>query len=114
MENYYGVDAHGGANNFGYIFKLTPTGTLTILYSFTATDRGLDGQALTPGPDGNLYGLDWYNCYFFKVTVRSELFSNISNTCPQGTFFSLTLGADGKFYGVAESNGTFDKVSFTP
>jgi uncharacterized repeat protein (TIGR03803 family) len=107
--NFYGVEAHGGANNLGYIFKLTPSGTLTNIYSFTSVDGGFDGEPLTLGPDGNLYGLDWYNCYFFKVTVRSGLFSNISNTCPLGGFFSLTLGADGKFYGVADSGGTFAK-----
>ncbi len=107
--NFYGVDPHGGANNLGYIFKLTPAGTLTIVYSFTSVDGGFDGEPLTLGPDGNLYGFDWYNCYFFKFTVSTATFSNVSQTCPQGSFYTLTLGADGKFYGAASSGGTYGK-----
>lgn len=108
--NYYGVSVHGGANGVGYVFKVTPTGVLTILYSFTSSlDGGFDGEPLTIGPDGNLYGFDWYNCYFFKITVSTGKFSNVSHTCPQGGFFALTLGADGNFYGVADNNGTFGK-----
>jgi uncharacterized repeat protein (TIGR03803 family) len=107
--NFYGVDDHGGANNLGYIFKLTPAGTLSILYSFTSVEGGLDGEPLTLGPDGNLYGIDWYNCYFFKVTVSTGAYTNVSNTCPLGGFYALTLGTDGKFYGVASSDGSFGK-----
>jgi len=107
--NYYGVDDHGGANDLGYVFKLTPAGVLTDIHDFTNVEGGFDGEPLTLGPDGNLYGLDWYNCYFFKVTVSTGVYTNVSSTCPQGTFYQLTLGADGRFYGVATSNGTDGK-----
>jgi hypothetical protein len=55
--NFYGTTSYGGANGLGSVFKVTPTGTLTTLYSF----RGVDGsfpQAhdLVQGVDGNLYG----------------------------------------------------------
>src|SRR5580700_9496084 len=32
--NFYGTTYQGGANNFGAIFKITPAGVLTSLYSF--------------------------------------------------------------------------------
>lgn len=34
--NFYGVTAFGGVQNKGTIFKITPSGTLTTLYSFCA------------------------------------------------------------------------------
>jgi uncharacterized repeat protein (TIGR03803 family) len=109
--NFYGSNPFGGANNLGYVFKVTPAGAFTILYSFTSLDGGLTGEPLTLGPDGNLYGLDGYNCYFYKITVATGAFSNVSNTCPQGTFYALTLGADGRFYGVTNGAGTDSKGS---
>ena len=33
--NFYGTTFNGGAYDKGAVFKLTPTGTLTTLYSFT-------------------------------------------------------------------------------
>src|SRR5580692_10478896 len=33
--NFYGTTAAGGASNFGTVFKITSTRTVTILYSFT-------------------------------------------------------------------------------
>jgi uncharacterized repeat protein (TIGR03803 family) len=32
--NFYGTSDHGGANNAGVVFKITPTGAFTLLYSF--------------------------------------------------------------------------------
>jgi uncharacterized repeat protein (TIGR03803 family) len=34
----YGTTAFGGAKNLGTVFKLTPTGGLTVLRSFSGTD----------------------------------------------------------------------------
>src|SRR5690348_387967 len=36
--NFYGTTSLGGANGTGTIFRITPSGTLTTLYTFTATD----------------------------------------------------------------------------
>jgi uncharacterized repeat protein (TIGR03803 family) len=106
--NFYGTDNFGGTNNVGYVFKLTPAGALTILHSFDNTlDGGYDGQPLTLGPDGNLYGTDWYNCYVFKVTVSTGTFSVVKkNACPANSNYGYTLGSDGKFYGVTTNGGT--------
>jgi len=55
--NFYGTTQQGGTNSMGTIFKVTPTGTLTILHNFNAF---VDG-AFPWGPpilasDGNFYG----------------------------------------------------------
>ena len=41
--NFYGTTQIGGANNDGTLFKITPTGTLTTLYSFCNQNDCMDG-----------------------------------------------------------------------
>jgi uncharacterized repeat protein (TIGR03803 family) len=56
----YGTTELGGANASGTIFRITPTGTLTTLYSFCAQTNCGDGgnplAGLAQGTDGNFYG----------------------------------------------------------
>ncbi len=57
--NIYGTTSSGGKNNSGTVFKISPSGTETVLHSFGATDSG-DGQnpsgTLVIDSSGNLYG----------------------------------------------------------
>src|ERR1700722_19844914 len=54
---FYGATYQQGANNFGTVFKISSTGVLTILYSFTGgSDGGNPDRPLVQGRDGNLYG----------------------------------------------------------
>jgi uncharacterized repeat protein (TIGR03803 family) len=58
--NLYGMTSRGGANNGGTVFKLTPNGTETVIYSFCQTQNCLDGYAPSGGlimdSAGNFYG----------------------------------------------------------
>lgn len=56
--NLYGTTSFGGANyGTGTIYKITPAGTLTPLYSFTGgADGGYVYSGLIQATDGNLYG----------------------------------------------------------
>jgi uncharacterized repeat protein (TIGR03803 family) len=60
--NLYGTTANGGASTkcldvCGTVLKLTPTGTYTVLHSFTAGEDGVSPYAgLTMDGSGNLYG----------------------------------------------------------
>jgi uncharacterized repeat protein (TIGR03803 family) len=55
--SFYGTTFHGFTNELGTVFKISATGALTTLHSFTG---GLDGESpaagLVLGNDGNLYG----------------------------------------------------------
>ena len=51
-ENFYGATATGGEYDSGTIFKMTPTGVLTTLYSVTGS-----GDGLVQATDGNFYGI---------------------------------------------------------
>jgi len=62
--NFYGTTVIGGANfsdcsegGCGTVFQITPTGTLTTLYSFDKTDGEYPQAGLVQGTDGNLYGV---------------------------------------------------------
>ena len=58
--NLYGTTGYGGANNRGTVFKITPSGALTTLYSFCNLEACADGSqpyaGLVVGTDGNFYG----------------------------------------------------------
>ena len=61
--NFYGTTYAGGSFGEGTVFKVTPGGVETLLYSFGG-DGGIVGSAdgaqpwagLIPGPDGSIYG----------------------------------------------------------
>ena len=56
--NLYGTTRGGGASGDGIVFKLDPSGTLTVLHNFAGgTDDGAEPYAgLVLDPSGNLYG----------------------------------------------------------
>ncbi len=57
--NLYGGTAGGGEYSQGVLYKMTPSGTLTTLYSLCADSGCPDGESAAPevlGMDGNLYG----------------------------------------------------------
>jgi uncharacterized repeat protein (TIGR03803 family) len=101
------------------VFKMTPAGQLTVLYSFCSLAGCADGKnpyvGLVAGTDGNLYGTSQGGAHnageIFKVTptgVFTRLYSFCNVTaCADGFFPQTPLmqHTNGKFYGVTESGG---------
>jgi uncharacterized repeat protein (TIGR03803 family) len=55
--NLYGVTFYGGYFNLGTFFRITPSGTLTVLYSFAGdTDGQGPNSSLLVTSDGDFYG----------------------------------------------------------
>ena len=55
--NFYGTTSLRGASNAGTVFKITPGGTLTTLYTFSGrTDGAAPSAGLIQATDGNFYG----------------------------------------------------------
>jgi len=112
--NFYGTTTYGGANDLGTVYKLTPAGAHSVLYSFTGgsgdgqypasgLELGSDGAFYATTTEGGALGLGT----FFKITldgIETMLYSfgeDGSGASPQG----LTRSADGNFYGTTTSGG---------
>jgi uncharacterized repeat protein (TIGR03803 family) len=54
--NLYGTTSQGGSSDFGVVFKLAPTGKLTVLHSFSGRDGKIPYGTLVRDKAGNLYG----------------------------------------------------------
>jgi uncharacterized repeat protein (TIGR03803 family) len=121
--NFYGTTQGGGypncaANGCGTVFRITPAGVLTTIYSFCSQSNGCsDGSnpqaGVVLGTDGNFYGTTYYgggpcNCgTVFKITPNGVLttlhdFGGLDGSDPNAP---LVLGADGYFYGTTNNGG---------
>jgi uncharacterized repeat protein (TIGR03803 family) len=130
--NLYGTTATGGSpsaacpSGCGTVFKITPSGAETVLYSFgsSAADGQTPSGALVQGIDGNFYGLTSAggntpiggsatpNCNcgtIFRITpsgTETVLYA-FGNSAADGTQPSgaLLQASDGNFYGTTASGG---------
>jgi uncharacterized repeat protein (TIGR03803 family) len=112
--NFYGAASKGGANGQGTVFKLTPSGVETIVYSFGASSTdGIAPMGVIQGRDGNFYGttiLGGVNDHgtLFKLTaagVETVLHSFGASTTDAADPTAVIQGADGNFYGTTEDGG---------
>ena len=131
--NFYGTTSSGGNDSCvlacGTVFKITPTGTLTTLHSFSQSDGAQPFAGLVQANDGNLYGTTWTGgsssgcgstgCgTIFKITL-SGTFANVYNFCQQsncadgrGPYYgSLVQASDGLLYGTTWQGGSDNTCS---
>jgi len=67
----YGTASAGGASNYGTVFSIAPSGTATLLYSFTGSGDGGNPQAGLIDVKGTLYGTTYMGGANGKGTVFS-------------------------------------------
>lgn len=123
--NFYGTT--GGSDNLGgTVFKITPAGTLTTLYTFcaildsTCTTAAYPDAGVVQGTDGNFYGTTYYGGpnefgTVFKITPKGTLtfLHTFVQTDGQYPIAGLVQGTDGNFYGTTEVGGlTFSGTVF--
>ena len=110
--SFFGTASLGGANGNGVVYKLTSSGTFTLLHSLASATDGNGPQVLVAATDGNMYGTTYSggtnNCgTLFKVTqagVFSVLYNFASATgCNPGGY--LAENTNGLLYGVTTSGG---------
>jgi uncharacterized repeat protein (TIGR03803 family) len=115
--NLYGTTTFGGTHKDGTVFKITPSGKLTSLYSFCSLANCADGMkafsGVVQGLDGNFYGVTAYggaNNYgtVFKITSEGALTTLHSFASTDGAqpFGQLIQATDGNFYGTTIGGGT--------
>jgi len=114
--NFYGVTGIGGAYGWGTVFKITPTGKSTILYSFANGAYPIGG--LVQASDGNLYGTT-YGCgspcgSVFKITASGKLTTLYAFGVEALPASPLIQGTDGNLYGTTSEGAVtnFDGTVF--
>ena len=111
--NFYGTTSDGGGEVFGTVYKMTPSGKLTVIYTFPGSSKLAYPMALTLGTDGNFYGTalgGGVNKFggVFKITPHGKLtvLNSFKGTpdpeTPKGAIIQAT---DGNFYGTTEKGG---------
>ena len=128
--NFYGTTLGGGANGKGTVFKLTPGGGLSTLYSFgaSATDGSSPAGILCVGSDGDFYGTTQNggtagSGTIFKITVGGTLTTLYSFGDPNNGATTkdspaddgltptagLVLTSNGSLYGTTSAGGSAGK-----
>jgi uncharacterized repeat protein (TIGR03803 family) len=113
--NLYGTAWTGGTSNYGTVFKMTPSGTLTTLHSFASTDGALPFAGLVQATDGDFYGTTeegGTSSYgtVFKITPKGKLttlHSFSGGTDGDTPISPLVQATDGNFYGTASYDGKY-------
>jgi uncharacterized repeat protein (TIGR03803 family) len=129
--DFYGTTSQGGANGScefgagcGTVFKMTPHGTLTTLYSFCSQSNCTDGDSpyagLVQATDGNFYGTTAGggangDGTVFKITPGGKLTTLHSFCLPDGSkctdgtglVAGLVQGTNGDFYGTTFNGGSY-------
>jgi len=116
--NLYGTTNIGGVSNRGTVFKVTPSGAETVLYSFSGGSDGCNPDAgvvigkknilygTTPACGAKNYGT------IFKVTqsgVQTTLHTfNLDGTDGILPYAGVTLDKAGNLYGTTYEGGTND------
>jgi uncharacterized repeat protein (TIGR03803 family) len=108
--DFYGTTLTGGSRNGGTIFKITPSGTESLLYSFTSSPY----SGLMQGSDDNFYGTTANGGVSGRGTVFEITPSGTESVLysfPAGgsdPYTGVIQGSDGNFYGTTGAGGASD------
>ena len=115
--NLYGTTQDGGADHFGTVFKITPSGAETVFHSFPANsmDGAVPEAGLVMDSSGNLYGTTSSGGAHsvgtvFEVTsagpetVLYSFTGGLDGGIPYG---GLVLDSEGNLYGTTRSGGAY-------
>ncbi|HEV2471393.1 MAG TPA: choice-of-anchor tandem repeat GloVer-containing protein, partial [Chthonomonadales bacterium] len=118
--NLYGTTYYGGIGGTGgpgTVFKITPGGAFTTLYSFTGGSDGANPNAgLIQAADGNLYGTTSAggtskSGTVFKIAAGGALTTLYSFTGGSDggvPYAGLIQAVDGSLYGTTSAGGTIN------
>lgn len=121
--NFYGATVYGGATGNGSVFKITPTGTETILHSFVNGngDGFSPGGSLIQASNGSFYGTASYggangDGAVYEITPLGAESVLYSFNASAGDGFRPGSGviqaSDGNLYGTTPGNGSNVNTSY--
>ncbi|HTS17604.1 MAG TPA: choice-of-anchor tandem repeat GloVer-containing protein, partial [Verrucomicrobiae bacterium] len=110
--NFYGTTYYGGTSGYGTVFRISSSGSLTTLYSFSYSDGAYPEAALVQGSDGNLYGTTYQGGTsgygtVFRISSSGSLTTLYSFSYSDGSYpyAGLVQGSDSNFYGTTSQGG---------
>ena len=111
--NFYGTSSWGGANHEGAVFRITPDGLVTIVFSFNHLTSGTYPYGgLSRAEDGIFYGTTASGGAnnvgtIFKITSSGTytLLASFDQTRGASPYGTLLRAGDGDFYGATQSGG---------
>jgi uncharacterized repeat protein (TIGR03803 family) len=115
--NLYGTTWDSGSSSNGTVFKVTTTGTITVLASFSSSTTGNAPSNLVQASTGEFYGVTESGGYngdgtIFKLAYASSTWtlSSLHDFDSSQAEFpsSLIVGSDGNLYGTAKQGGYYD------
>jgi len=111
--NFYGTTNAAGSLQYGGVYKLTPAGKFTPLYSFDYTNGAQSVAPLVQGTDGNFYGTATGGGsaglgVVFKLTPAGKIavLHSFTGSDGQNAQTPVIQGSDGNFYGTTGAGGT--------
>lgn len=107
--NFYGTTYIHSTGPYGEVFKVTPGGTVTVLYGFNnSTDGAYPWAPPIQASDGNLYGVTQGGTpVAYKITLSTGVYSVLANL-PGPSIAPLIVASDGNFYGTTITGGKFN------
>jgi uncharacterized repeat protein (TIGR03803 family) len=111
----YGTTGYGGANGSGTVFRISPSGALTSLYSFCVQDGCPDGHTpaspLVQAGNGDfygttLYGASYYGATLFRITPKGAL-TTLYAFNSTGSYAALVQATNGDLYGTVTYGGAY-------
>jgi len=112
--NLYGAAYDGGTYGYGTVFKVTKSGTLTVLKHLNqAVDGGYPYSDLIQATDGNFYGTCYNGGSFgygtiFKISGSTfNVVKNFSYSVDGGYIYGGVMqNTDGNLYGITAAGGS--------
>ena len=122
----YGTTQSGGANNYGTIFKFTPSTssvTPTDMHDFAyATDGYYPRYTLSLGPDGKFYGTALYGgpnsggtAFSIDTSNNFTVLYGFNNSVGTNAYYpqdGVIVGSDNNLYLTTRNTGDFNQGTF--
>jgi uncharacterized repeat protein (TIGR03803 family) len=115
--NYYGTTDGAGAGDATF-YKMTPSGSLSTIYTSSTSSGWFVQSSLLQGTDGSLYSTATlggaFNCgAILKLTTTGVLKARYSFPCGVGGLSpigTVIQGTDGNLYGTTLNGGTYNNA----
>ena len=97
----YGTTTHAGVGAYGTAFRCSTSGAFEHLADLNASAINRTAAGLTLAPDGNYYGIGFFDRKVFRMTPAGVITTVGILTATTYAYAPWTVGADGNLYTAA-------------